>query len=125
MEHHEQNLSCKLQIDNLSEKIERIEEQIKTYPRMEILMEQMVASSTKTNEVLDKFSDTQSEFSFTLEKVNTNMNLLSVNLKDIKDDVDSLKNERNLNIIEWIKNNFVTIILAGYALYELSQKIIG
>lgn len=80
----------------------------------------------QNNEVLAKLNDTiqhnqivmnqlSASIEATIEKVKT----LEVHVESNKKKIVALQEERNFNFIQWIKDNFVTILLAGGLIYSL------
>lgn len=80
----------------------------------------------QNNDILAKLNDTiynnqivmnklSASIEATIEKVNT----LEGHVESNKKKIFALQEERNFNFIQWIKDNFVTILLAGGLIYSL------
>lgn len=125
--------------ENLKERVDGIEERLRGIEKMNTKFEVLIESSNKT---MDRHAETMDRLDGTLKSMEHTMCNLSFNsektaegLKNTNDNVErltsrisSLEEKGRFDITGWIKNNFVTIIVAmvliGLALPQVG-KLLG
>jgi len=122
MEIPERTLNCAKNDERLSsveKKVYRVEDKIESLPVVEKLLEEVIASNNSQSETMENFN-------MTLTKVNTNMEHMYLSQQEMKatlsktqSDVEELKEERNVNIMKTIQQNWWKIILVGFGVYEM------
>jgi len=134
MELQERTRNCavsEVRFKRLEDDIVELKTKTKDVPVVEELLRQMIGVNKEQNNIMNKNSDAIIDINKTLIKVDGNMDTMaknqstfSVNLDEVKKDINDLKEERNVNIIKSIKDNWWKIVLAGIGLYELAQAVL-
>lgn len=134
MEMPERTHNCALsevRFKRLEDDIVEMKEKTKDVPVVEELLRQMIGVNKEQNKIMSKNSDAIIDINKTLIKVDGNMDTMAKNqnnfsnsLNEVKQDVNGLKEERNVNIVKSIKDNWWKIVLAIVALYQLAQVLI-
>ena len=96
---------------DMDRRIDDIENKTKSYPVLEEVMKQVVESNKTQNSTLTRLDKT-------MEKVGHTMETLSNNQIKIREDLQMLKEERVINIMQFFKNNFWKIIVASFLVYQ-------
>lgn len=106
----------------------KIEEKVTEIDVRLSIVEQKIANSSellKQNiEVLNKLNESFQDNRVAMEKITSSLDNANDKITNLQTDVKSLKDERNFNFISYIKNNFIQIILAGYVIYEIVEKLV-
>lgn len=76
-------------------------------------------------DTLEKIDETIQDNRIAMEHMTASLNTTINKVGGLENDVKALKNERNLNVVEWLKQNFITIILAGTLIYEIISKSVA
>lgn len=125
MDNHEQNQGCKFLFDSLAERVEKLEDKTTNIPVFEKLLDEFMRSNRIQGEAIVRLDRTLDKISLNLEGMNKSQEQFKVDQEKMRESIENLKEERNINFIAWFKSNWFTILLAIYALYETYQKISG
>lgn len=113
----------KSEIRDLDNRVTTNEQDIAVMKERESNMDDLIKRNISAYEKLDH---TMQEFGGTMIKVTTALDNMNTKVEDVQSKIDNvqeevvqLKEERNINIIEWIRDNWYTIILGGGLIYEV------
>lgn len=99
-------------IDNIEKQLPVINER---YKNMNDLFQRNIA-------VLDKLEESFQDNRLVMQAMTSSVEQSNKEIASMKDDIHSLKDERNFNISRWIKNNFISIVtLVTLACYLISK----
>lgn len=119
-EKHIQQLA---QIPALVDRIEKIENKVENIPVLEKLLEQVIHSNSIQGEALIRLDRTIDKISSALDSINNNQEELKVDQEKMQQSINTLKEERSLNLITLFKDNFLSIIAFIFLLYEALNKL--
>lgn len=89
-------------------------------------------------DLIQRNVDAYDRLNVTMQNVNQNLTENTISIKQLgievadvkeqtmsnKNEIDNLKDERNINIISWLRDNWVSIVLGGGLIFELVKNYI-
>lgn len=113
-------------IDRFGERIGKLEQKMvvneERYGHMNTLIKQNVTVLEKLDVTLQDNRIAMERLSSAIEANRGDISELHDEISHIEQEVDDLKGERNFNIVQWFKNNFVSIIVGAALLYYIIMK---
>lgn len=75
-------------------------------------------------EVLNKLDDTMQDTKVVMTTLTEKVNGQSDKIDSLETKINAVQEERNINIIKWLRDNWYTIVLGGGLLYEVIKDLI-
>lgn len=115
--------------DNLS----RLQERVGVMEQRMVVLEERYDNMNdlikKNVVVLEKLDTTLQDNRVAMEHITDKIEMMDSRVSALEEDidyvsqkVDELKDERNFNFIQWLKNNLITIIVGATVIYYLVMK---
>lgn len=109
-----QESEIRKELNNLDNRVDTIEKQIpvinERYNNTSDLIQKNIA-------VLDKLENSFQDNRLAMQAMTTSIEQSSKEISNLKKDVNSLKDERNFNIMSWLKSNFLNVVTIVGILY--------
>lgn len=111
---------------NIDERIRFLEQKIpvveERYDHMNDLIKQNVSVLEKLDSTLQDNRIMMEHLSNMIDTTKEHVEDLDEEITQVGQQVDDLKDERNFNFIQWVKNNFVSLIVGATLLYYIITK---
>lgn len=107
-----------VKVENHENRISKVEEKIEDLPVIEKLLEQQIESNKSQNETLGKLDKTLTEVCNTMVNMSDNQKEMKTDIEGLQENIKGLQDERNINIVKWLKDNWLKLVLGGYVLWD-------
>jgi septation ring formation regulator EzrA len=97
------------------------EEQI---DELEELTRQMIEANKEQSITLSNLDKTLITVSNTMTTISNNQADMKLDIEGLQGDIKGLQEERNINIIQWLKDNWAKLGLIGIVAYEIIKNSI-
>lgn len=78
----------------------------------------------KNVEVLDGLRETMQNTNLVMTTLSADVNRQSAKIDNLENKINTVQEERNINIVKWLRDNWYTIVLGGGLLYEVVKDLI-
>lgn len=75
-------------------------------------------------EVLDNLRETMQDTNIVMTTLTAKVNTQSDKIDNLENKINTVQEERNVNIVKWLRDNWYTIVLGGGLLYEVTKDLI-
>lgn len=75
-------------------------------------------------EVLDGLRETMQNTNTVMTTLSADVNRQSAKIDSLETKINTVQEERNINIVKWLRDNWYTIVLAGGLIYEVAKDLI-
>lgn len=114
-------------VQDIKEDVRALQERVNQLEKSEgvahIQLENSLKLIEKNNSLLDSLNDTIHETQIAMTEVTQKIGQMNNSIVTLRSDVRELQEERNLNIVSWVKSNWVSLCTAiAFVFYMLTQK---
>lgn len=110
-------------MDKLEEKVDKLQDVYATIAEIKTLTCVLEKNYDKMTQIMEDFRSTQKDISENLKLITQEQSRLAQEQKDMKCEMKELSGERNINIISFIKEHWFKVVFAGYAIYEIYNRL--
>lgn len=116
----------KSSVNKIDERVTNVEKDVAVMRQressMQALVQQTVDAYNKLDDTMTEVSKTMVEVNLTLGNMNNKIEGVQNNAKALESEIQGIKEERNVNIVEWLRDHWVELAVAGVVIGELIKN---